>query len=1169
MIFRCLIVLTLLLSVAAQAEKNLDKTSTSGKKGDGGAPGTDYEGTTASGAGNPGENGGDAGKASPGEHAGDIESDLEDVGTKTAEVAIKTKRTAPAVDKDRRLPQPVIQKRLPVGREGYLILEAIGGEGGRGGDGGGGQNGAQGYRGEDATKYSDGTNGGPGGPGGDGGSATSGLRAGDGGNVTVGVNAKDTHLLMLIKAFQSGGEGGDAGRNGPRGSGGPGGKGGDSLKWETLETKTDEKGIEYEKVTEHERGGGKTGTPGRDGSPGSALVKSGADGSPGKFKIIVKSANGTEEFTERYDLRLKSWKIRDGNGDGIFEPNEGVEIYDVVVENVAKKNGGMATPPNYAIRLAVETNGWVIDLGQTLTIRESIPPGSSHSLKNQVLRADLKSWQATGPQDRLKENQRLSPQATLERVERKFERFEKDQTIEVTQPLKLHAIEGLDSLAPGEGTKLLMRVTNVSDKPYGFTAESKRRITLQSRYGGGDLDPNSVQYRQVTHPEGDSPLKSGSMQQKHLHEVTTLSPGESVLIEAEIQTDPNSPAYQMIDLDTDLLFTDPKDPNRQNNIRIRRFPIRIAEVYQKRKNSRILIVTNTKTEHEEVKEWKTIFDRMGLVYDIWDLSLNNGVLDLARDLPAGGSLMEHYKNGLVVVLNNAFPAEGAGEANPKEMRASSVLDPKQVLRALAANGTHLYLVGGDKQANETFLADSLIPRTGDDLTEFKSPKDFEKYARTYLNRARNADRPDIDVQTLDEESRTHDLSRFEMPIEVTKLWGVPSQKDVDAAALALQKRLETIHPDLRFVVNAQPNLPAKDEKGKWWHRWNIGKLSVQQTVDASHASAVANGVTDKELHTSGWARGEDNHVGLFLSLTFDQKLKLLHSILEREVAIVDKKIWDNTVIDEPRISNEMAEALIDSIVINLAEEQKALRKSRWNLSLSKQEVREKMRLLEQLSKFEFPDLVRGDDPNEKNDGGELVVKLVARAKFVLASQSRWYDEILRFFGKSDPRMTEAGEKYIAALQDNAFGSVPRSVPVGTQRAVERSKIARKQVESQVKELYKQSAEAAKSLNIGHKEAALRQSTNPASRPKSLVLDTELGGAEERITTPDRIAEITRRDDRLAKSKFELEKARTATRSRLRIPCRDPFNQMAYDQQLKVAGERSRQSPETETTRLRE
>ena len=122
-------------------------------------------------------------------------------------------------------------------KDGFLDIDAQGGNGGDGGRGGQGGRGKEGIKGRNADAMLLGTNGGQGGYGGNGGNGSNGADGGDGGFVKITVSEKDMDLLILIGSVKvNGGKGGSKGLNGKGGLGGPGGKGGDPYSWTSSST---------------------------------------------------------------------------------------------------------------------------------------------------------------------------------------------------------------------------------------------------------------------------------------------------------------------------------------------------------------------------------------------------------------------------------------------------------------------------------------------------------------------------------------------------------------------------------------------------------------------------------------------------------------------------------------------------------------------------------------------------------------------------------------------------------------------------------------------------------------------------------------------------------------------------------------------------------------------
>ncbi|MBW2464330.1 MAG: hypothetical protein JRH11_21955, partial [Deltaproteobacteria bacterium] len=350
---------------------------------------------------------------------------------------------------------------------GLIYLDAHGGLGGKGGVGGSGGSGYRGSDGSDATRYSSGSDGGPGGRGGDGGDGSGGAKGGRGGRVQIAVSADDTHLLMLIRSDVQGGDGGATGANGAGGAGGPGGSGGGGYSWTTTESYQDSHGHSRTRTSHHSIPGGSSGRWGASGSDGNARLAAGAEGAEGVFRIAVHAEGKVTQYEDRYRLRLLSFQHASANEDGIYEPDERVEVSGLMVLNF----GGMPTPRNHDVCLSLESSGWVWpDEDAHLVLSKSLPAGEVAEVPGSLF-FTLRDWQPNLPGEAFETFDHILHGAVLPAAYRDFEGYHGPEdpqgAVHVRFPIEVSAIESLHALAPGEAARVLFEMRSISRRAFG------------------------------------------------------------------------------------------------------------------------------------------------------------------------------------------------------------------------------------------------------------------------------------------------------------------------------------------------------------------------------------------------------------------------------------------------------------------------------------------------------------------------------------------------------------------------------------------------------------------------------------------------------------------------------------------------------------------------------
>lgn len=658
----------------------------SGRRGRDGQDG--YSGVDGSAYGTNGSEGGDAGPAMPGEQGGVITVTLRGDDAREAMVHVSGEIVTGASGAQRVDTEVQIREAR---RGGDLVLAARGGGGGDGGNGGRGGAGAHGRSGSDATRYSSGTDGGPGGNGGDGGNGTSGERGGDGGTIRVRVGEHDTPFLMLVREDVLGGPGGRSGANGLGGSGGLGGRGGSSYSWTETETYRDSNGNTQTRTTSHHNSGGSSGPPGRSGSSGRAHLRDGAEGAPGQFTIEVTGDDGAvRSYPSRYDLRLRSFRHRNENDDGIYEPEEVVHVSDIEVENV----GGMPLPAHHDVVVRLVDDGWIAPVAEKhLVLPRALAPGERHVFANEELPLALRLFrpQHTGAPLAAPETIRLL--AELPRVKRRFDAFETPEneaqgSIVVRFPIEVSPPTALFSLAPGQATRLRWRLSNVSEKSFGLRADVGRAIGVRLVLGGGEIGERGVHFL-------DDEERLVSLGSGFDRGVPYLEAKGALDFEGTIAMPADAVPYTSVRLVVSAELGHIADPARVRGVHYQEITVRVGRPFDAR-GADVLLIVNNRTNAPEVAAWESRLRESGLSVTIWDASLEGGV-DVLRRTAAGEA-----KYPLAIVLDDAYDTP----AGPR--RASSFVDQDTTL-ALAQVGTHVLYVG-----EALDLASMLVPTSAEE-----------------------------------------------------------------------------------------------------------------------------------------------------------------------------------------------------------------------------------------------------------------------------------------------------------------------------------------------------------------------------------------------------------------------------------------------------------------------
>jgi hypothetical protein len=465
--------------------------------------------------------------------------------------------------------------------------------------------------------------------------------------VKVFVSKENTDLLMLMKRPNvQGGAGGNGGAGGHGGVGGSGGAGGSSFF--TIDTYTNSNGSTREVFITNP--GGCSGPDGHQGRKGMSGVF-GNVGQDGSYQIEV----GDEVYDRRYDLKVVKQIFFDANDDGIYEPNEPLQL-KVQVENI----GGMPTPIQ-PIELSLRNSEWVkFDPTSTITIRDVIDAGEKGKpqakLRFQVGSNVLLS------REPFKAEGLIGFQALLSRVNKEFSTVAK-QVVNflVRYPVEISKVVGSTTIALGQQAPLLFSLKNISSKELGSASLSKRVVSIAFRVVG----EFAGQVLFTDKDEKDHPGADG-IQLSYPH----LFSKDVQLILSSLRFISPVPPYSKVRLAASLYLTNPylndpkiggipggasEDFERERPLEVIQqevFEVQYADRYVKEPKADFLLVTNSGTGADEINAWNALAKTLHLVMSVWNVSLYNGISIHQKLL--GGSLLEDFKGKTIVILNQPF-----------------------------------------------------------------------------------------------------------------------------------------------------------------------------------------------------------------------------------------------------------------------------------------------------------------------------------------------------------------------------------------------------------------------------------------------------------------------------------------------------------------------------------
>jgi hypothetical protein len=979
-----------------------------------------------------GQDGADAGKAVPGTPGG---TNMVTLGSHLTHADLK-----PDVIQVEGFCQPHTASResktvqLAAQDLGRVVITAVGGLGGAGGHGGDGGNGGRGYAGQDATSYSYGTDGGPGGNGGDGGQGTHGTDGGRGGQTEILCHPHDTFLLMAIvdseqpKGTVRGGDGGRRATHGVGGNGGPGGSGGSSYSWTETTYGTDANGNTTTDTEFHFNPGGSSGRRGYDGHSPSSPIYDGTDGAPGTFTISLLDDKGrvSTRFDRRFDLSLVHFSYCEEDTpdqDGIYEFGETVMVRNLCFRNV----GGMPTPPAQRIRISLNAGDFILPTEDEAFIAASLQPGDEVVVEG-PLRFKIRQPDIRDAADPLVVNEAIRPRAdqlgpetqgTAARhtpFQRHFFNANTTETLTARFPLQnSDDIVALRSLASGERTRIAFGVENISCLDFGSESERQRRVAVQLSYLDGDVPAEAMVYLDqdgLAHPlEGAMEGHPG-----YYHPIRFLEAEGRIDVRGQVGFRAGTPDYAGVTLRYTIWMSNIEAPTEMRRVQHRDITLRAEPAFAYRMDSKVIMVTSNATTREAFLSWKDVLERsMGLQMDHWSIS-RYGHFDHQADLPDGTNLRVHLEDKVALVLNQPFNPR----SSPDTDLPTEYLKGRDFREAVTSYNTHFALIG-----SEAFSTKELLEPT----TDISLSGDPYPDSDTFLELVSKSGGP-LTQETFRDDITLH-IDRVALH-KTTFPFTKPQPGAAMERAFKLQQQLMDMHPNRRYVIVVEDCEPEKmGHRFLFFPKWHVGTAAVRRTLNTETSSAVIVRASDKTALSETFIRSSEVRFSIALSLPFEDKLIQLNWLLQRD--------------DFDDDANITANAFVDAILVDLTEEQVALRNGKG--ALSDAFITEKLANFGRLLRFPFETHLPVNSPK-----WERLFQLVAGMHTMARIQKSWW----MLWGRNK-KITRATLEKMEIFTSDLFGThaldPEGDVAMDTARASERISAISEGLLSEIKRIH--------------------------------------------------------------------------------------------------------------------
>ncbi len=770
-----------------------------------------------------------------------------------------------------------------------IHLDASGGNGGHGGYGSSGHAGVDGRDGTNASEGCPGTSGSDGGPGGDGGNGGYGGAGGNGAAISIEVDEKDMDLLGLIEDIRvSAGKGGTGGRGGDGGPGGRGGSGGSSYVWTTTTTHCDSEGHHHHTEESHFMPGGSDGSQGRSGYSGNHGL-SGPNGTDGSYQFIVKIGGKPHYFNSLYQLKIKKFSLIPSD-DNIIEPEETVEVKDLVVENT----GSMPTPKFSSFQFYINNNDWVTSLNQ-LALSVQVFSQKSHDFTNQTLKCQISSTAQPAVNTLFQAHSQLTVIPYLPRIQKTFlANTNPVINIDIRYPVELSIIAMNHAVIPQE------------EPPFAFSAKN---ISSKSIRSEGD----DQRFLQVTFSASHHPItfKDETGEEKKLVENTgyqeelSLNKDEKKYISGTFNfSELDLSAYTVVTFTATLTLGSITKPGETLVVQKNTVNVQFAEGYQYNPEAMLTLVVNSEVKQDVLVAWENLSHTFGLPVDIWNVSLYG--LNYSSDIESG--FLDRVKHKTIVIFNNSFTDK---QGHPQT--ATDYFTASDIFAAARFGAIKTYIMG--KPIN---LSAALIPFVSRDRASYPSIK-------MMLDAEKN--KPSLPVT---------DISSVVRPQTHKLFTRVPTSEGLIKKQTKVNTELQQCFPERRYFVSSLYT-PRLLQKGLFRSTWERGTIEIQRGLDRDHASIIQRSADD-------FTANNMNLYNIFKLLPFEKKLEQVSLVLPNHALLTKEAILNS---EEPHA------ILFKAILSDLAEEQCVFRMDPWSGELPKEKLWGALTMLPAFLNFNF------------------------------------------------------------------------------------------------------------------------------------------------------------------------------------------------------------------------
>lgn len=246
-----------------------------------------------------------------------------------------------------------------------------------------------------------------------------------------------------------------------------------------------------------------------------------------------------------------------------------------------------------------------------------------------------------------------------------------------------------------------LKITNKSTKGLGISSEQARAVEFILQGAGETARSDQITF-------------SNSQALSSLVSVNNIEPGQTLTFTQEVFIKSTAEIYTHFDFTLTLSLGRPGNVAR-DIVQVNDLRVQIAAPYAARADNPagVLLVINCNTTRAQIQNWHNIMLLIGVVYDVWNVSLYGGY-----DLPADRStVLQNYTGKGIALFGDDFNFFQQGGVR----NAMDLITPELAF-SLATHGSTFLIIGGKSPSVNAWWKQVVYPQFGSDPVAYENKK---------------------------------------------------------------------------------------------------------------------------------------------------------------------------------------------------------------------------------------------------------------------------------------------------------------------------------------------------------------------------------------------------------------------------------------------------------------